>query len=153
MWMNFYDEPSPFLWWESNLWWVLVLAMSAGLGVWYWLLWGPRQAGDVLRAAPASGVGRLPQVLDSVAWVVMAAAFMGPMAFVTSWLVATDSLVPHCEVVAGQSSFSFFIRWPWLGLTLVALVGGIAHARRSQSPRDARDVLLARLPPDVCEEV
>ncbi|WP_253816026.1 hypothetical protein [Myxococcus xanthus] len=75
------------------------------------------------------------------------------MAFVTAGMVATDSLVPHCEVVEGQPSFSYFIRWPWFGLALVALVGGIAYARRAQSPRDARDVLLARLPPDVCEEV
>ncbi|WP_434347198.1 hypothetical protein ACN6A1_02635 [Myxococcus virescens] len=151
--MNFYDEPSPFLWWESNLWWVLALAMSAGLGVWYWLLWGPRQPGDVLTVAPAPVIGRLRRVLDAVAWAVMATAFIGPMVFVTAGMVATDSLVPHCVVMEGQPSFSYFIRWPWFGLALVALVGGIAYARRAQSPRDARDVLLARLPPDVCEEV
>ncbi|NVJ13432.1 hypothetical protein HV826_04580 [Myxococcus sp. AM010] len=141
--MNFYDEPSPFLWWESNLWWVLALAMSAGLGVWCWLMWGSRQPGDVLRVAPAPGVGRLRRGLDAVAWAVMAAAFMGPMAFVTSWLVATDSLVPHDEVMEGRPSFSFFIRLPWFGLALVTLVGGIAYARRTRAPRDMRDVLLA----------
>ncbi|MFP2956678.1 hypothetical protein ACLEPN_02305 [Myxococcus sp. 1LA] len=139
--MNFHDEPSPFLWWDSNLWWVVALAVSVGLGAMYWLLWGPRQPGDVLRAAPASGVDRLRRGADVAAWVAVAAAILGPMAFVTSWLVATDSLVHHCDVMKGHPSFSYFIRPQWFGLALVAFVGSIVYARGARRPRDARDVL------------
>ncbi|ATB50842.1 hypothetical protein [Corallococcus macrosporus] len=140
--MNFHDEPSPFLWWESSLWWVLALAVSAGLGAGYRLLWGPRQPGDVLRPEPTHGVGRLPQALEAVAWGVMSLSVVGPMVFIASWLVAKDSLVSHCEVMEGRPSSSFVLPLHWLGLALVTVVGGKAYLRRSrQGPRDARDVL------------
>ncbi len=142
--MNFYDAPSPFLWWESNLWWVLACAMTVGLVVGSWLLWSPRQSGDGLLRAAVPGARRIHRWVDSAAWTLMAGALMGPMLFVTSRLMAELSLVPLCEVVTESNSPLFaYSPLPWFFAALGVIVGGGVYVWRMRCPRDARDVLLA----------
>ncbi|AKQ63107.1 hypothetical protein A176_000019 [Myxococcus hansupus] len=141
--MNFHDAPSPVLWWESNLWWVLACAMSVGPVVGSWLLWSPRQSGDGLLKAAVPGARRVPGWVDSAAWALMAGALMGPMLFVASWLMAELSLEPLCEVVAGGLPPFSYSPLPWFFAALGACVGGGVYVWRIRRPRDARDVLLA----------
>ncbi|WP_426755401.1 hypothetical protein [Myxococcus sp. Y35] len=140
--MNFYDEPSPSLLWESSLGWVLALAMSVGLAVGYWLLWGPRQPGDGLLRGPSPVAGRLMRWGDSLAWISMAVAIMGPMVFIGSWLLAALSLEHSCIVMEGHPSYSYS-PFPWFFAALGIVVGGGVYAHRARKVRDARDVLLA----------